>query len=329
LSDACQHAFDHVWCISVPARIQLAIQTSFRESVVGEEWDYGGARCSMCLYSTRLNLKLSTKLLGTLIGLVLARILSYTTPDACQHALGSVWCICVPARIHLAIQTSLRESVVGEEWDNEGARNSMGECSICLNLKLSLNLLVTLLGCVLARILSNTSSDAGQHTFGHAWCICVPEHIHLAIQTHFRESVVGGERDDGGALCSMCLYSICLNLKLSTNLRVTGFGCVHTRKRSYTTPDACQHACDFAWSICVPAHIQLVIQISLREIVGGDEGDGERARYSMEDYSICLNLKLSSYLPVTLFECVLARILSYILSHACQHALRSSDVYAC
>ena len=57
----------------------------------------------------------------------------------------------------------------------------------------------------------------------------------------------------------------------------------------------------------MPARTQLVIQISLQEIVGGDEGDDEGARYSMGDYSIRLNLKLSSYLPVTLFECVLAR----------------------
>ncbi len=128
---------------------------------VGEEWGDGGARCSMCLYSTRLNRNTSTKLLERLIGCVLARILSYTIPDVCQHALGSVWCICVLARIHLAIQTSLRESVVGEEWDDEGARSSMNECSSRLNLEPSLKLLVTLFVCVLARILSYTSSDAG------------------------------------------------------------------------------------------------------------------------------------------------------------------------
>ena len=86
-SDACQYALGHAWCICVPARIQLAIQTSLRESVVGEEWDDGGARCSMCLYSTHLNLKLSTNFLETLFGCVLARILSYTSSDACQHAL--------------------------------------------------------------------------------------------------------------------------------------------------------------------------------------------------------------------------------------------------
>ncbi len=105
------------------------------------------------------------------------------------------------------------------------------------------------------------------------------------------------------------LYSTCLNLKLSTNLRVTVVRCVRACIRSYTLPDACQHARDFAWSIYVPARTQLVIQISLREIVGGDEGDDEGAQYSMGDYFICLNLKLSSYVPVTLFECVLARIL--------------------
>ncbi len=41
-------------------------------------------RAVACVYSTRLNLKLSTKLLETLFGCVLARILSYTKPDACQ-----------------------------------------------------------------------------------------------------------------------------------------------------------------------------------------------------------------------------------------------------
>jgi hypothetical protein len=114
----------------------------------------------------------------------------------------SVRCRCVPARIHVAIQTNLRESVGGEERDDEGAHISMGECPTCLNLKLSLNLLVTLFGCVLARILSDTSPDAGQHAVGHAWGICVPARIHLAIQTNVRESVVGGERDDGGTHCS-------------------------------------------------------------------------------------------------------------------------------
>ncbi len=115
----------------------------------------------MCLYSTRPNRNTSTKILDRLIGCVLARILSYTVPDACQHALGSDWCICVPAHIHLAIQTSLRESVVGEEWDDEGARSSMKECSTRLNLEPSLMLLVTVIVCVLARILSYTPSDAG------------------------------------------------------------------------------------------------------------------------------------------------------------------------
>ncbi len=56
------------------------------------------------LVSTRLNIKLSTKLLETLFGCVLARILSYTTPDACQHALGFAWCICVTARIQSLAQ---------------------------------------------------------------------------------------------------------------------------------------------------------------------------------------------------------------------------------
>jgi hypothetical protein len=112
----------------------------------------------------------------------------------------------------------------------------------------------------------------------------------------------------GNAL-QQVLYSICLNLKLSTNLRVTVVGCVRARKQSYTTPDACQHARNVAWSICVPARTQLVIQISLREIVAGDEGDDEGAQYSMGDYTIRINLKLSSYLPVTLVECVMARIL--------------------
>jgi hypothetical protein len=70
-------------------------------------------------------------------------------------------------------------------------------------------------GCVLARI--HTSSDACQHALGHAWCICVPARIHLAIQTSLQESVVGEERDDGGARCSMCLYSTHRNLKLSAD----------------------------------------------------------------------------------------------------------------
>ncbi len=43
------------------------------------------------------------------------------------------------------------------------------------------------------------------------------------------------------------LYSTCLNLKLSTNLWVTVVRCVRARKRSYTLPDACQHARDFVW----------------------------------------------------------------------------------
>ena len=111
-------------------------------------------------------------------------------------------CRSVPARVHVAIQTNLRESVGGEERDDEGARISTGECSTRINLKLSLNLLVTLLGCLLARILSNTLPEAGQHAVGHAWGICVPARIHLANQTNFRESVVGGERDQGGTHCS-------------------------------------------------------------------------------------------------------------------------------
>ena len=125
----------------------------------------------------------------------------------------------------------------------------------------------------------------------------------------------------GNAL-QQVLYSTCLNLKLSTNLWLTVVGCVRARKRSYTSPDACQHARDFVWSICVPAHTQLVIQISLREIMGGDEGDDEGARYSMGDYSIRLNLKLSSYLPVTLFECMLACILP-----TCRHMRASTHCH--
>ncbi len=42
--------------------------------------------------------------LQTLFGCVLARILSYTTPDACQHALGFAWCICVTAPIQSLAQ---------------------------------------------------------------------------------------------------------------------------------------------------------------------------------------------------------------------------------
>jgi hypothetical protein len=141
----------------------------------------------------------------------------------------SEWCRCVPARIHVAIQTNLRESVGGEERGDEGARISTGECSTRINLKLSLNLLVTLLGCVLARILSNTSPEAGQHAFGHAWGICVPARIHLANQTNFRESVVGGERVDGGNALQQEFYSTRLNLKLSTNLRVTVVRCMRAR----------------------------------------------------------------------------------------------------
>ena len=127
-------------------------------------------------------------LLVTLFGCMLARILSHTLPDACQHSLGHAWCICVPARIYLAIQTILRESVFKEEWDEGGARYSMGEYSTSLNLNQLSNALETLFGCVLARILSYTSSDACQHAFGHVWCICVPARIHLAIKTSFRES---------------------------------------------------------------------------------------------------------------------------------------------
>ncbi len=135
--------------------------------------------------STCLNLNLCVNLLVTLVGCALARILSYTLSDAYQHAvgrlwgisvparihvatqtsfrhaLGSDWCTCVPARIHLAIQTSLQMGVVGEEWDDEGARSSMKECSTSLNLEPSLMLLVILDICVLARILSFTPSDAG------------------------------------------------------------------------------------------------------------------------------------------------------------------------
>jgi hypothetical protein len=163
----------------------------------------------------------------------------------------------MPARIHLAIQTSLQESVVGEERDNGGARCSMCLYSTCHNLKLSTNILETLFGCVLARILSYTLSDAYQHALGHAWCVCVPARIHLAIPTSLQESVVGEERDDGGARSSMCSYSTCLNLKLSTNILVTLFGCcLHTYCPTLclmraSTPSAmlgayaCQHA--FSW----------------------------------------------------------------------------------
>ena len=111
-----------------------------------------GSALRKCPHSTRLNLKLSMNLLVTLFGCVRARILSYTTPDACQHAFGLAWWRCVPARIQLAIQTSLQEGVVGNEN--------------CLNLKLSTNLLVTLFGCVRARILSYTTPDACPHALG-------------------------------------------------------------------------------------------------------------------------------------------------------------------
>jgi hypothetical protein len=71
----------------------------------------------------------------------------------------------------------------------------MGECSTRLNLNLSVNLLVKLVGCVLARILSYTLSDAYQHAFGYVWCISVSARIYLATQTSFRES--GGWRGMG------------------------------------------------------------------------------------------------------------------------------------
>ena len=142
-----------------------------------------GSALRKCSHSTRLNLKLSTNLLETLFGCVRARILSYTTPDACQHALGCAWWRCVPARIQLAIQTSLQEGVVGKEKDNEGGCYSMRSYSTCCNLKLSTKVLKTLLGCVLARILSYISSDACQHALGNARCIDVPARIHLAAET--------------------------------------------------------------------------------------------------------------------------------------------------
>ncbi len=85
--------------------------------------------------------------------------------------------------------------MVGEEWEDGGAFNSMGEYSTRLNLNLSVNLLVTLVGCVLAGILSYTLSDAYQHAFGRVWGISVPARIHLATQTSFRES--GGWRGMG------------------------------------------------------------------------------------------------------------------------------------
>jgi hypothetical protein len=71
----------------------------------------------------------------------------------------------------------------------------MGECSSCLYLNQSVNLLVTWFGCVLARILSYTLSDAYQHAFGRVWGISVPAGIHLATQIRFRES--GGWRGTG------------------------------------------------------------------------------------------------------------------------------------
>jgi hypothetical protein len=126
---------------------------------------------------------------------------------ACQHAF--IW---------QSRQASERVGV-GEEWDDEGARSSMKECFTRLNLEPSLKLLVTLFGCVLARILSYTLSDAGQHAFGHAWGICVPARSHLAIQTNLRESVIGGERDDGETLCNKCYTPL---VSISSYQRIYG-----------------------------------------------------------------------------------------------------------
>jgi hypothetical protein len=145
-----------------------------------------GSALRKCPHSTCLNLKLSTNLLETLFGCVRACILSYTTPDACQHALGFAWWRCVPTCIQLAIQTSLREGVVGKEKDNEGGCSSMWSYSTCCYLKLSTKLLKTLLGCVLAHILSYTPSDACQHALGNARCIWVPARIHYKAQTRNR-----------------------------------------------------------------------------------------------------------------------------------------------